>query len=255
MSPKVITLEDIFECLKDQKKEISEGKRETNEKIEKFMGVIENNIQEVRKDVNVLNVIMEERERENLKRHKETEIRLLENEKRNKEEANEMSNRMSKLEDAMKRTNFSRMKNTELKQMRKNDDPKSLPVSTEKISPEKSKNSKKNESPPRIERRNSGSSSGWSKNLDEELSDAAELAKKIEKRTNKPSEEVKRNENVNVKSNGMKALKKWFAQESPEGSEVSEESGSSEDENEAEYINRKQRNKVRRQRNLENKEI
>ena len=119
MNQREVTLADIFECLKEQKREIKEAKNETNKKIEKFMMVIENNIQEVRIDVTVLNGIMEERECENqirLKRLEErftenemkTKERMIENEKKTNEKYEVMKNRLIKFEEAMRRTNFSK---------------------------------------------------------------------------------------------------------------------------------------------------
>ena len=97
-----ITLEDIFDSLKEQKAEIKEAKDDNIQRIEKFMTVIEMNIAEVRRDVSVLNNIMEERERENQDLHRRTNEKIEESERRRREDREEMYERMRRLELGMR---------------------------------------------------------------------------------------------------------------------------------------------------------
>ena len=118
------TLADILACIKEQNKEIKEtkneilaAKKETNNKLESFMGTIEMNLTEVRKDVVVLNNIMEERERESKKKNEKIEEKLLEIEKNAKIEKNNTNNRMMRIEETLKGLNFGKVKTAQLKQM------------------------------------------------------------------------------------------------------------------------------------------
>ena len=77
-----VTLNDILECIKEQNKKITNAKDETNAKLEKFMGTMDLNFTEVRKDVTTLNTIMEEREHDNQARQDKFEEKIIEMEKK-----------------------------------------------------------------------------------------------------------------------------------------------------------------------------
>ena len=238
---KEVTLEDIMECLKDQNNKINEAKNETNSKIETFMGKIELNLNEVRKDVTVLNTIMEEREREHKNKEDIFEDKIISMEKEAKGDKDEICNRLQKIEESLRRTNYGKMKSTELRQMSKENN--AQPVIKEKIIPMMQGNIGEKE-----KQKTLGSS--WSKSVEEELKEAAEMTEKVmrEKMDRKRNKKT-----IKKKAKGMNTLKKWFSQESPETSDISSNSDSSDGENEEEIIDRKNRNKERKERNKNNK--
>ena len=84
MNKKEVTLADILACLKEQKEEIQEAKKETHEKLGQFMKVMEMNVNEVKSDVSVLNGLMEERHRENKETIKNMDDKYNETEKKKK---------------------------------------------------------------------------------------------------------------------------------------------------------------------------
>ena len=244
------TLADILACLRDQKKEIENAKNETNGKIEDFMREMNTNLTDVKREVFAINGKMEERERESSRRQSRLEDKLRENENVRKEEQIKINSRMSRMEEAMRRANFSRMKNPGLRQMEESED------QGEDIPPPRRPTFRENSR----ERYTGGGQSDWRKNANDELREAAEMSGRpnVQKQRHTESCNVqpapRRIEAEKVKKpGGMKAIRKWFAQESPDGSEVSSESGTSGNESEAEVINRRERNRNRRKRNHENR--
>ena len=166
INTKEITLADIMKCLKEQKEDILDAKTETNARLEKFMNVIETNVGEVRKDVNILNNIMEERERDRIEIQKKNEERFQTSEKRREEERADLEKRMKKLEEALKITKLDKKKEN---RKEKED--------TVTVQPEGRAGTMDN---PR-NRECTSPSSEWRKSVCSELKEAAELADKQEK--------------------------------------------------------------------------
>ena len=146
------------------------------------------------------------------------------------------------MEEALKRNNFKKMKETELRQTENND------MSDQ---PAGSAGEKSDEKTPKKDNwKSSQLESSWSKSIDDELKEAARLADKKQMGTKVTSLAMKIKKK---KPKGMEELKKWFAEESPETSEVSENSESSDPEDVEETVERIKRNKMRKLRNRENK--
>ena len=257
MSKKVITLEDIFESLKEQKKEIKDAKEDNTERIEKFMEIIETNISEVRKDVSVLNGLMEERERENRERHKITEEKIEEGERRRTRDRYELNDRMRKMEIAINREirisgrREDREKTQEERPWQKTTKMTKTRKTQEEVNREEEDKASEERAPEENVSLRTGEkiSSSWHKTVCEELREAAEKAE-ISKEIKKKVTKEKRNKKLN---NGMKSLKKWFAKESPDSSVVTTESDTEDNETEMETVDRRARNKERRKKNLLNR--
>ena len=266
---KEITLADIMSCLKDQKKEILEyrneisiAKNESNEKIESFIKIIGNNIKEVRNDVVVLNNIMEEREKGNEIKHKEAEEKQLENERRAKTDRDEMNTRLSRLEEALSKAGLTKSKMLDRRRTNPQKEEErtvllpegrngSVPVGLK--DPVSSHEREKEVSNPVSSYVKEKEVSNWSRNVNEELREAAKWEGNTKQRSPEIGRRIDPEKLTKKKPKGMKALRKWFGQESPETSEVSSESDYSENDSMDEKINRKQRNKDRRRRNLDNR--
>ena len=261
MNQKEVTLSDILQCLKEQKEEIQEAKRETHDKIGQFMKTMESNVREVKKDVNVLNELMEERERANKDTIRTMNERYMETEKIRREDNLEINRKLKLLEVSMTRKKEERPKQKTLQQKKpmEMEEWQSQPAgrSTDENQLWRTTNTGHRTEPVQdlnqdTHHRGTGQTfsqdnSDWQKSVQEELKEAADKANKIEQAK---MEEAKKKRKA---KGGMKGLKKWFAQESPETSEVSEDSDSSENETEIEIINRRERNKIRKRRNNDNK--
>ena len=117
MNQKEVTFTDILSCIKEQKEEIHEAKRETNEKIGEFMKAIENNVNDVKKDVIILNGIMEERERENKEILNNLNGKFIEMERNRREDREDLNLRMQRLGEALKSSSVTRPKQKVLQQM------------------------------------------------------------------------------------------------------------------------------------------
>ena len=257
MEQKEVTLADILKCLNEQKAEIKDAKEETSSRLEKFMNAIENNISEVKRDVNVLNNIMEERERDTREHMQKIEDNFIETERRRKEDREDLQKRMRKLETALQET---RLQNTPVRNTRKQSEKEketekqnkvhdisinnlqeeratvTSPETTKETVPEKEKETPKN----------------WYKSVCDELKEAAAKADNINEKKEKRLEEKER-KRMKKEKTGMKSIKRWFSQDSPDNSLISSESDTSDNENKEEKVERRERNKIRRKRNLENR--
>ena len=267
MTQHEVMLADILACLKEQKEEIKEAKEDTNTRLERFMFAIESNIGEVRKDVTVLNNIMEERDRENKEMHRKVEERFLETERERKEERRLLNGKMKRLEEALLGSSLDSGRGQEEAAL-----PGTSPVSGRRMVMASDKRRQ-------VENRDvtekevvedkvvteDGCRSSWSKNVEDELKEAAKLAdrrfKEKEQEKKKLAKEKEKAEREQLKEvikkkkakAGMKNIKKWFGQESPDSSEVSDDSEASENEKDEERIDRKDRNRRRRKRNEANR--
>ena len=279
-NPKEVTLADILACLKEQKDEIQDVKRVTTEKIGHFMAVMEASVNEVKKDVNVLNTIMEERERGSTERMKNMEERCMEMEKKRRDDNEGLGKKMKELEEAIRNASMSKTKQKSLIQMQTKEGDKGeiqflgrrhVRYSETKQGGENTEMTRENkthgfsvenvskgnnevESHMEAEHMDSQNQAnvsipipGWHKSVQEELKEAANEALRVEKRKKEEAKERRKSKG------GMKSIKKWFAQESPDTSEVSADSDSSENDSEAEVVNRRERNRDRKRRNNENK--
>ena len=91
--------------------------RNREDTIGQFMKAIETNISDVKKDVNVLNGIMEERERENKEIMKNLDVRCIEMEKRGREDNEDINRKMNKLEEVLRRSSVTKPRQQTLQQM------------------------------------------------------------------------------------------------------------------------------------------
>ena len=182
MEQREVTLADILACLREQKVEIKEAKEDTNNHLEKFMNAIENNIREIRKDVSVLNSIMEERDRDYRELHKNTEEKIETAEKRRREDREDVNRRMKKLEEALLDSKIDNNKEKEdidarreKNALQSKDDPsdKTRQDIIEDRDAPKDKNKDEDE--------NRGIESDWYKNVREELKEASEKADRMNK--------------------------------------------------------------------------
>ena len=244
-----ITLADILACLKEQKDEIKDAKEETTNKLDKFMKALENNIGEVRKDVSILNNLMEERERDTKEKFKNLDDKLDENKRKRRKEREEVNKRMRNLEDALKASSLEskEAKKSEIFNDKFGEELDESNIIGEKEKKKQDKNNDKDLAP--------NEKFDWYKSVHDELTEAAAKYDAINEVKEKRKEEKEKERKKNKKERqNMKSIKKWFGQESPVSSEVSSESDdASENENDEERVNRKERNRIRRKRNLENR--
>ena len=240
MGSKEVTLTDILAALKEQKEEINVAKAETDRKLEGFMNVIGGDVKGIKNEVRNMNKVMEKKDRENKENQKRITDEIRENERRNVDYQNKMDDRIARLEEALRRNSFKRMKQGELQQIRQNEEPESVEY-VENI-PSEEREVVPNE---RIEqgwKQKNDIPMSWSMRCKKQLETDATRGEKGEKEKCSGGEEKENEVNKVKKSLGMRKLKKWFGEESPVNSSASESESGGEDESWEAKVERRERN-------------